>query len=44
MALGTIRGANEYVLGLLKDTSNDKVLDQPSHPIARQSDFIVKGC
>ena len=43
-AMGTIRCANKSVLRLLKDTSNDKVLDQPIHPIARQSVFSVKGC
>ena len=30
--------------GSASDTSNDKVLYQPIHPIARQSDFREKGC
>ena len=47
--MGTIRGANKYVLRLFKvgsasDTSNDKVLYEPINPIARQSDFREKGC
>ena len=42
--MGTIRSANTSVLQLLKDTSNDKVLDQPIDPIARQSVFMEKGC
>ena len=31
-------------VGSASDTSNDKVLYQPIHPIARQSDFSEKGC
>ena len=31
-------------VGSASDTSNDKVLYQPYHPVARQSDFKKKGC
>ena len=31
-------------VGRASDTSNDKVLHQPINPIARQSDFMEKGC
>ena len=31
-------------VGNASDTSNDKVLYQPTNPIAKQSDFSEKGC
>ena len=31
-------------VGSASDTSNDKVLYQPNHPIVRQCDFRVKMC
>ena len=48
--MGTSKDTNESVLrfsqavGSASDTSNDKVLHQTINPIARQSDFMEKGC